>query len=105
MAAFAHPHQRPERQAAMTQVKTQLPALAALVDFWWHGVRQDLEHAAVSPIWQQWAQEALLPWRYGAHQGTRTRCARRKAKLQQILERVRVEFETHTITRCLPPQA
>ena len=46
MEAFAHTQQVPHRQAAMHKVKKQLPALAALVDFWWAGVRQDLESAA-----------------------------------------------------------
>lgn len=103
--AFAHAAQLPARPDAMTKVKKQLPAVAALVDFWWHGVRQDLEHAAVSPLWPQWAQEVFLPWRYWEHQGTRTRCARRKAKIQQVLERVRSEFHAHGLTCCLPPQA
>jgi hypothetical protein len=103
--AFAHASQLPARQAAMTKVKKQLPAVAALVDFWWQGVRQDLEHAAVSPPWQRWAQEALLPRRYWEHQVTRTRCARRKAKMQRVLERVRAEFDAHGLTRSLPPQA
>jgi hypothetical protein len=103
--ALAHTYQWPERQEAMTQVKKQLPDVAALVDFWWQGVRQDLEHAAVSPLWQQWAQEALLPRRYGEHQVTRTRCARRKAKRPRVLEMVRAEFNAQVITRCLPPQA
>ena len=40
------------RHAAMTKVRKQLPALAALVDFWWAGVRQDLAHAALSPLWR-----------------------------------------------------
>ena len=39
--AFAHAAQLPERPAAMTKVKKQLPAVATLVDFWWQGVRQD----------------------------------------------------------------
>jgi hypothetical protein len=47
--ALAHTHQLPERQAAMTKVKKQWPALAALVDFGWQGVRQALERAALSP--------------------------------------------------------
>jgi hypothetical protein len=63
LEAFANTHQLPERQAAITKVKTQLPDLAALVDFWWYGVRQDLERAALSPLWQRWAQEVLLPQR------------------------------------------
>jgi hypothetical protein len=88
----------------MTRVKKQLPALAALVDFWWQGVWQDLEHAAISPLWQQWAQEALPPRRYWERQMTRTRCTWRKAKMQRVLERGRGQFDTHAITRGLPPQ-
>jgi hypothetical protein len=103
--AFARALQLPERQAAMTQVKTQLPAMAALVDCWWQGVRQDLAHAAVSPGWQQWAPEVLLPRRYGAPHVTRTRCARRKAKMQQALEQVQAAFHAHLITHSLPSQA
>jgi DNA-binding IclR family transcriptional regulator len=34
LEAFAHTQQLPNRQAAMHKVKKQLPALAALVDFW-----------------------------------------------------------------------
>jgi hypothetical protein len=53
--ALAHSHQLPDRQATMRKVKKQIPALAALVDFWWVGVRQDLEHTAVSRLWGTWA--------------------------------------------------
>ena len=103
--ALAHIHQLPDRQNTMTKVKKQLPALAALVDFWWQGVQQDWEHAAVSPLWRRWAQETLLPWRYWEHQVTRTRCARRKAKIQQALEMGRAKFDAPALTRCLPPKA
>jgi Family of unknown function (DUF6399) len=89
----------------MTQVKKQLPALAALVDFWWAGVEQALEQAARSAPWRRWAREFLLPRVYWAHQVARTRCARRKAKMQRILELVHVKFATHALTRCLPSQA
>jgi hypothetical protein len=37
----------------LTKVRHQLPALAALVDFWWAGVDQDLEQAAISALWKQ----------------------------------------------------
>src|SRR5262249_43040023 len=103
--ALAHTSQLPDRQEAMQKVKTQVPALAALVDFWWAGVQQDLAQAAVSPLWRQWAQEALLPKVYWEHQVTRTRCARRKAKMQRALEGVRATFATHALTQCLPSQA
>jgi hypothetical protein len=33
----------PARPDAMTKVRKQVPALAALIDFWWQGVQQDLE--------------------------------------------------------------
>ncbi len=39
--AFAQCHQLPARPDAMTKVRKQVPALAALVDFWWQGVQQD----------------------------------------------------------------
>jgi hypothetical protein len=61
MEVLAHTQQLPERQAARKQVKKQVPDLAALVDFWWAGVRQDLDPAGVSPRWRTWAPEALLP--------------------------------------------
>ena len=103
--ALASTHQLPDRQATMTKVKKQLPALAALVDFWWAGVGQDLEQAARSAPWRIWARESLLPKVYWEHQIARTRCTRRQAKMQQVLELVRAEFATHALTRCLPPQA
>jgi hypothetical protein len=105
MEAFAHTQQLPNRQAARHKVKKQLPALAALVDLWWVGGRQDLESAAVSRLWRTWAQETLRPKVSWEPQGTRTRGARRKAKMQQALEGVSGAFATHALTRCLPPQA
>lgn len=103
--ALAERHQFPARQGAMKKVRKPLPALAALVDFWWEGVRRDLEHAATSPMWRRWARESLLPLVYWKHQVAHTRCARRKAKLRQALEAAHVAFGTHAITQCLPPQA
>ena len=42
IAAFAQRYQLPVRHDAMTKVRKQVPALAALVDFWWQGIEQDL---------------------------------------------------------------
>ncbi len=39
--ALAQRQQLPARPAALTKVRKQVPALAALVDFWWQGVQQD----------------------------------------------------------------
>ena len=103
--AFARPSQLPERPEAMTKGKKPLPAVAALVDFWWQGVQRDLEHAAISPLWQRWAQEVLLPQRYWERQVNRTRCTQRKAKMQGVLEKVRSAFDAHVLTRALPPEA
>jgi hypothetical protein len=102
---FAQGHELPARQAAITKVRKQLPALAALVDFWWEGVRRDLAHAAISPMWGQWAEEFLLPLAYWEHQVAHTRCARRKAKIRQALEAMQGAFGHHALTQCLPPQA
>jgi Family of unknown function (DUF6399) len=89
---------------AMTKVRKQVPALAALVDFWWQGVWQDVEPFVLSPRWRQWVQEGLLPLVYWEQQVARTRCARRKAKIVQAREAVRTAFDTHVITRGLAPQ-
>jgi hypothetical protein len=101
--AFARGHQLPARHDAMTKVRKQVPALAALVDFWWQGVHQDLEPFLLSPRWQQWVHECLLPMVYWANQIPRTRCRRRKAKIQEAWEAVHTAFEQHTITQRLAP--
>ena len=103
--ALAQDHQLPIRHAAMTKVRKQLPDLAAVVDFWWAGVRRDVAHAALSPLWQQWAEACLLPRVYWEHQVAHTRCPRRKAKLRQALEAIQGAFDQHALTPCLPPHA
>jgi hypothetical protein len=102
---FAQSHQLPIRHAAITKVRKQIPALAAVVDFWWERVRQDMAHADLSPLWRQWAEEVLLPLVYWEHHVAHTRCARRKAKIRQALENLQGAFRQHALTQCLPPQA
>src|SRR5262249_14231522 len=102
---LAQGHQLPVRHAAMNKVRKQLPDLAAVGDFWWAGVKRDLAHAAISPLWQRWAEETLLPQVYWEHQVAHTRCPRRKAKLRQALEAMQVAFSQHALTQCRPPQA
>jgi hypothetical protein len=102
--ALAERHQLPHRHDAMQKVRKQIPALAALVDFWWEGVGQDLEPLALSPMGRRWARECLLPCVYWTHQAAHTRCARRKAKMLRLLEAVRAAFHQHAITRRMPPQ-
>jgi hypothetical protein len=97
--------QWPARARAMQKVRTQIPALAALVDYWWEGVEHDLEHAAISAPWRHWAKEYLLPWVYWEHHVAHTRCVRRKAKIQQACEAVRATFHTHGLTVRLPAPA
>jgi Family of unknown function (DUF6399)/IclR helix-turn-helix domain len=105
MEALAARHQFPACHAARRKVRKQLPALAALVDFWWTGVEQDLEHAGLAPCWRVWAKEYLLPRVYWAHHVAHTRCARRKAKLRKALEASQAAFDHHGLTRRLPLQA
>jgi hypothetical protein len=100
---FARCHQLPVRHAAMTKVRKQVPALAALVDFWWQGVHQDLEPFLLSPRWRPWVYECLLPMGYWAHQVRRTRCRRRKAYMQAAWQAAQAAFDRHTITQRLAP--
>ena len=101
---LAHRHQLPVRHATMKKVRNQLPALAALVDFWWQGADQDLEPFGLSPRWRQWVHECLLPMVYWDYQVPRTRCRRRKARIQEAWAAVRATFEQHAITQQLAPQ-
>ncbi len=97
-------HDLPARPEAMTKVNKQLPVLAALVDFWWQGVEADLEPMGLSPRWRQWACELLLPLVYWEYQVGHTRCARRSARMREVLEGLRIEFDSHAITQQLAPK-
>jgi hypothetical protein len=88
----------------MQKVRQQFPALAALVDFWWHGVGQDIEPLVLSPLWRQWVQECLLPLVYWGHQIAHTRCMRRKAKMLQALQAVRTALNTPALTKQRAPR-
>jgi len=102
--ALAKRHQLPARPPAMKKVRKQIPALAALVDFWGQGVWQDVEPFLLSPLWRQWVQEYLLPLVYWERQAAHTRCPRRKARMVPALEAVHAAFDTHAITQRLAPQ-
>jgi len=102
---LAQGHQFPARYDRMNKVHKQLPALAALVDFWWEGVGQDVEQAAISAPWRQWARELLLPWVYWEHHVVHTRCPHRKAKMRRVWEVVQAAFHTHALTGQLSQQA
>jgi hypothetical protein len=104
ITALAQRHQLPTRHGAMTKVRKQVPALAALVDLWWQGVHQDVEPFVLSPRWRQWVDECLLPMVYWDHQVAHTRCRRRKAKMQAAWEAVRAAFDQHAITQRLAPE-
>jgi hypothetical protein len=105
VATLAQNQQLPARHDALKKVRHQLPALAALIDFWWEGIEQDLEQAAISAPWRTWAREQLLPWVYWEHHVAHIRCGRRKTKIQQACEAVRATFHTHGLTVRLPAPA
>jgi len=105
LEALAGRQQVPSPHDALKKVRTPWPALAALVDCWWEGVRREWDQAAISPLWRRWAQEAWLPLVYWEPQVAHTRCLRRQAKMRQALEAVHVAFGRHAITQRLPPQA
>ena len=102
--ALARRHQLQARPQAMTKVRKQIPALAALVDFWGQGVWQDMAPFVLSPHWRQWVQECLLPLVYWEHHVAHTRCPHRKARMAQALGAVRTAFDTHAITQQLDRQ-
>lgn len=96
-------HGLPVKKKALDKVRKQLASLSALVDFWWHGVWQDLQQVTLTPMWKRWVEELLLPLMYWQEQVSRTRCPRRKAQLLQALEAVQGAFDSHPITAQLAP--
>ncbi len=103
ITAFIATHGLPAKQQAVDKVRKQLAGLSALVDLWWQRVWHDVQQVAMTPMWQRWVDEQLLPLMSWQHQVSRTRCPRRKAKLVQALEAVQDTFDRHPITRQLPP--
>jgi hypothetical protein len=103
ITAFIATHGLPAKHKAVDKVRKQLAGLSALVDLWWQRVWHDVQQVAMTPLWQRWVDEQLLPLMYWQHQVSRTRCPRRKAKLVQALEAVQDTFDRHPITRQLAP--
>lgn len=101
---LVHEHELPARPEAMKKVLKQLPVLAALVDFWWQGVAEDLQPMRLSATWHQWACELLLPLVYWEYQLAHTRCARRRARMQEALEGLRIAFDKHAIMQQIAPE-
>lgn len=93
----------PAKKKALEKVRKQIAGLAALVDFWWQGVWDDLQQVTLTPMWTRWVEELLLPLLYWQEQVPRTRCPRRKAKLLQALKAVQAAFDGHPITKQLAP--
>jgi hypothetical protein len=102
-AALVQRHQLPARPAAMTKVRQQVPALAALVDVWWQSVHQEVEPFVLSPRWRQWVDECRLPMVSWAHQVARMRCRRRQTQMQAAWDAVRTACDQHAITQRLAP--
>ena len=102
--AFIETHGLPAKKKALDKVRKQLASLAALVDFWWQGVWQDMQQVPLTPLWKNWVEELLLPLMYWQEQLSRTRCPQRKAKLLQALEAVQAAFDRHSITAQLAPE-
>jgi Family of unknown function (DUF6399) len=95
----------PLKQKVLDKARKQLADLAAVIDVWWQGVRQDAHHQIVlTPEWAHWMEAYLLPLMYWERLASRTRGRRRKAKMVAALEAVRAAFEVHPLTAKLTPE-
>jgi Family of unknown function (DUF6399)/IclR helix-turn-helix domain len=95
----------PLKQKVLDKARKQLSDLAAVIDVWWQGVRQDAHHQiALTPEWGDWMEAYLLPLMYWEQLVSRTRGRRRKAKMVAALEAVRAAFEAHPLTAKLTPE-
>jgi len=103
IAVFVATQGLPVKKQAVDKVRTQLAGLCAVVDLWWQGVRRDVQHMALTPLWRRWSAEVLLPLLSWQQQAARTRCPRRKAKILQACKALQAECETHPLTQQLAP--
>jgi hypothetical protein len=94
----------PVKKDTLEKVRKQLAGICVLVDFWWQTVCQDLEQMAMTPRWEQWVQDLLLPLMYWHEQRRRTRCAGQKAQIAFVLQALEEAFERHACTRQLKPE-
>jgi hypothetical protein len=95
----------PVKEKVLDKVRKQLADLAAVIDLWWQGVRQDVHNPiALTPMWTHWVEAYLLPLMYWKQLVSRTRGRRRKAKMVQALEAAQAAFETHPLTAELAPE-
>jgi len=95
----------PVKEKVLDKVRKQLTDLAAVIDLWWQGVRQDVHNPiALTPMWTHWVEAYLLPLMYWKQLVSRTRGRRRKAKMVQALEAAQAAFETHPLTAELAPE-
>ena len=95
----------PLKQKVLDKVRKQLADLAAVIDVWWQGVRQDVHNQIMlTPMWADWVEAYLLPLMYWEQLVSRTRGRRRKAKMVAALEAVQAAFEAHPLTAQLTPE-
>jgi hypothetical protein len=104
MEALLEANGLPMKPATLDKVRKQLAGVSALVDFWWQTVRQDLEQMAMTPQWQQWVEEVLLPLMYWQEQHSRTRSRAQKARMAFVLQAGQETFEQHPCTAALTPE-
>jgi hypothetical protein len=100
---FLESHGLPVKPETLSKVRKQLGGLSALIDVWWHRVRQDLTPLVMTPRWSQWVEEVLLPLMYWQEQLRRTRHRAQKAQIALVLKGLEETFEQHSCTRQLEP--
>jgi len=95
----------PLKQKVLDKARKQLADLAAVIDVWWQGVRQDAHHQIVlTPEWVHWMEAYLLPLMYWERLVSRTRGRRRKAKMVAALQAAQAAFEAYPLTAKLAPE-
>ena len=90
---------------AMDKVRKQLAGLAALVDFWWQGVRQDLEHSGpLADVAAMGGRVLAAAGLLGAASGPHALPATQSQDASRPWKAVQAAFEPHPITQQLAPE-
>jgi hypothetical protein len=98
-------HGLPVKETVLEKVRKQRAALAAVIDLWWQGVRQDVHtQMAVTPLWAHGVAAYWWPLMDWTQLVSRTRGGRRTAKMVQALEAAHAALATHPLTAERAPE-
>ena len=86
---------------AVAKFSRQIPALASVIDLWWHGVEHSLTAESLDTETQYWLVARVLPAYYWQQQVAKTKTPVLKAAYQQALDQASEALAQHPLSTTL----